>query len=241
MFGRQHDNAPVAAATAGADGALERTANAIARQLINVGIDGIATFDSAQKVAEAALKAEKTKVEAIDRVINSHVRLAGMNGFLTNLGGFVTVPVALPANVVGFYTLATRMVAAIAHINGHSVASEQVRSAVLLHLIGQDATKVLRGVGGTATVPVRVATAGLPPAALAVVNKAVAFRIAAKTGTRFLTKLPRMIPVAGGVIGAIVDVALIKKIAKDASQGFAPSESTVVNATNAGGNQLPSA
>lgn len=228
MFGRHNDNAPVpAAATEGdateGDGTLERAANAIARQLITVGIEGIANFDSAQQVAEKALKQTKNPVAAVEHIINSHVRLAGMNGFLTNLGGFVTMPVALPANVVGFYTLATRMVAAIAHINGHNVHSEQVRSAVLLHLIGEDATKVLRGVGGAATVPVRVATAGLPPAALAVVNKAVAFRIAARTGERFLTKIPRIIPVAGGVVGAVVDVMLIKRIAKAASAGFAPS------------------
>ena len=222
MFGQSKDNSPVPAEAAD-NSALERSANAIARQLINVGIDGVGPFDSAVTVAETALKREKTPQAAIEYIINSHVRFAGVEGFVTNLGGFVTVPVALPANVVGFYTLATRMVAAIAHINGHNVASEQVRSAVLLHLIGQDATKVLKRVGGATAAPLRVATSGLPPAALAVVNKAVAFRIAAKTGTRFLTKVPRLIPVAGGVIGAVVDVTLLKKIAKDASTGFAPS------------------
>ena len=225
MFGRRKDNAPVPVNNAQPDSQMDRIATSIAQQLINVGINGVANFDSAASVADKALKQEKTPAAAIDHIVNSHTRLAGMSGFVTNLGGFVTMPVALPANVVGFYTLATRMVAAIARINGHDITSPAVRSAVLLHLVGADATKILKGVGSPATIATRVTTAGLPPAALAVVNKAVAFRLASSTGQRFLTKIPRAIPVAGGVIGAFVDVSLIRGIAKDAKAGFAPSPS----------------
>ena len=203
------------------DGSLEKMANAVAQQLINVGIDGLGTFDSAQTVAKKAIDRAGSTEGAIKDLVASHMRLAGVSGFLTNLGGFVTMPVALPANVVGFYTLATRLSAAIAHVLGHDIKNEAVRSAVLLTLVGADATQVLRGVGAKAiSMPTRIATAGLPPAALAVVNKAVAFRIAAQTGRKLLTKVPRAIPVAGGVVGAVMDVSLLHKISKDAQQEF---------------------
>ena len=113
------------------------------------------------------------------------------------------------------------MVAAIAAINGHDVDDPAVRSAILLDLIGADATQVLKGLGPmTGGVATNVATRKLPPAALAVVNKSVAFRLGSQVGRRFLTRIPRLIPVAGGFIGGGLDVVLIRKIAQSARRDF---------------------
>lgn len=206
------------------DGALDRAANSLAQHLISTGIDGVASFDSAQKVAEDALRKAGSREAAVDTIVADHTKLIGVNGFVTNLGGFVTLPVSLPANVVGFYTLATRMVAAIAHVNGANVRDESVRSAILLDLIGADATQVLKGLGNfTGGVATNVATRKLPPAALAVVNKAVAFRLVAKVGGRFLSRVPRLVPVAGGFVGAGLDIMLLRKIADAARKDFVAS------------------
>lgn len=205
----------------GKDGSFDKAATSLAQTLISSGIDGVATFDSADEVAERALAKYGSREAATDAVVRSHIKLVGVSGFITNLGGFVTLPVALPANVVGFYLLATRMVAAIAKIHGQNLQEESVRSAVLLDLIGTDATQVLKGVGSSAGMATNAATRRLPPAALVVVNKAVAFRIGSRMGTRFLTKVPRLIPVAGGAIGAGLDVMLLRKIADAARRDFA--------------------
>lgn len=223
MFGFGEDEKQVEPLGA-SDGALDRAANSLAQHLIATGIDGVASFDSAQKVAEQALKTAHTRDAAVDAIVNSHTKLVGVNGFVTNLGGFVTLPVSLPANVVGFYTVATRMVAAIAHVSGANVRDEAVRSAILLDLIGTDATQVLKGMGTfTGGVATNVATRKLPPAALAVVNKAVAFRLVAKVGGRFLSRIPRLVPVAGGFVGAGLDIVLLRKIAESARKDFAAS------------------
>lgn len=202
-------------------GFLDERANALAAHLINAGIDGVGPFKSASDVARKALEKNPSKEKAIEAIVAEHTRLAGANGVLTNLGGFITVPVALPANIIGFYTVATRMVAAIAAVDEFDLQDPAVRSAVLLDLIGTDATSVLKGMGafggGVAT---NVATRRLPPAALAVVNKSVAFRIGSQFGKRALTRLPRMIPLAGGVIGGGLDVLLIRKIAESARKDF---------------------
>lgn len=220
MFGFGKDDKQVEPVQ-GSDGAFDRVANTLAQHLISTGIDGVATFDSAEKVAQEALKKTGSREAAIDAIVNSHTKLAGANGFVTNLGGFVTLPVALPANVVGFYTLATRMVAAIASVNGANVREDSVRSAILLDLIGADATQVLKGMGNfTGGVATNVATRKMPPAALAVVNKAVAFRLASKVGGRFLSRIPRLVPVAGGFIGAGLDIMLLRKIADAARKDF---------------------
>lgn len=219
MFGFGKDNK--APAKADEPGAFDSAANALAQHLIATGIDGVATFKSAQSVANEALKKAGSREAAIDDIVASHTKLAGANGFVTNLGGFITMPVALPANIVGFYTVATRMVAAIAVVNGQDVHEPSVRSAILLDLIGTDATQVLKGLGPmTGGVATNVATRKLPPAALAVVNKSVAFRLGSQVGQRFLSRIPRVIPVAGGFIGAGLDVMLIRKIAESARRDF---------------------
>ena len=72
--------------------------------LLDAGIDGRGPFDPARQVADEALRANGGDAEkAIDAIVRKHITLAAGNGFLTSLGGFITMPVALPANVLGFY------------------------------------------------------------------------------------------------------------------------------------------
>lgn len=219
-FGKDKDDKQIEPAQ-GSNGTFNRAANSLAQHLISTGIDGVATFDSAAKVADEALKKAGSREAAVEAIVRSHTKLAGANGFVTNLGGFITMPVALPANIVGFYTVATRMVASIAHLYGHNLRDESVRSAILLDLIGADATQVLKGMGAfSGGVATNVATRRLPPAALAVVNKSVAFRLGTLVGRKFLSRIPRVIPVAGGFIGAGLDVMLLRKIADAARKDF---------------------
>ena len=47
----------------------------------------------------------------MQRLASLMLVLGAASGFVTSLGGFITVPVALPLNVLGFYLIATRMTA----------------------------------------------------------------------------------------------------------------------------------
>src|SRR3954453_20325300 len=85
---------------------------AVVERLVDVGIDGIGRFESAEGGGDAARREKPDVEQAIDAVVRQHVVLAAAGGFLTGLGGLFTLPVALPANVVGFYGVGTRMVAA---------------------------------------------------------------------------------------------------------------------------------
>ncbi len=60
----------------------------------------------------------------------------GASGFVTGLGGFATMAVAVPADVVGLYTISARLVGAIACLRGHDVYSDEVRSLILVSLLG---------------------------------------------------------------------------------------------------------
>jgi hypothetical protein len=206
-----------------ATGPLDDVAARLAERLLALGIEGKQTFSSAAEVADRALLSASGDVErAVDAVVKKHVVLAGGSGFLTSAGGFVTLPVALPANVLGFYVVATRMTAAVARLRGHDIAAPQVRTAVLLALVGADADAVLRKAG--AIVPsgrmVSVAVQRLPGPALMMVNKGIAFRILATAGRSGLARLGKLVPVVGGVIGGGLDGWMMTRIAAHARSEF---------------------
>jgi len=209
--------------------ASDSTTSAAARvieRLMDVGIDGKGHFDSAQKVADVASAEHHDAEQAIDAMVRAHLRLGAAGGFATSLGGFVTLAIALPANVLGFYLVATRMVAGIASTRGYDISQPQVRSAILLALIGADSDDLLKklpplpgvGTGRLANLAVQ----GLPGPALLAVNKAVGFRMLNQFGRKSLTRFGKAVPLVGGVVGASVDTFLLKRIADYARQEFPP-------------------
>jgi hypothetical protein len=199
-----------------------RTVELLVERLLRSGIDGVGPLDSASEVAARARAATRTDDAAIDRIIRDHVRLAASEGFITGLGGFVTMSVALPANVVAFHVLATRMVAAIAAVRGHDPTSDKVRTAVLLVLANEDARDVLRKVGvrvGSGQMP-SFALRALPPSTLMAVNKGVAFRLLVRFGQKSLTRFGRYVPGVGGLLGGALDALLMRGLGKRARQEF---------------------
>ena len=195
----------------------------LVEQLLDLGIDGKGPFDSAQKVADVK-RAERPDAEnAVDAVVQAHLKLAAAGGFVTGVGGFIPLPVALPANVLEFYVVATRMVASIASLRGYDIKQPEIRSAVLLTLVGADADDLLKKAGVVATGRLsNLAAQRLPGPALMVVNKAVGFRLLSTAGKKTLTRFGKGVPVIGGVLGAGLDGYLLKRIADHARHEFPP-------------------
>jgi len=200
-------------------------------RLMDVGIDGKARFDSARRVADVAMAGHADAESSIDALVRSHLRLAAAGGFVTSAGGFVTLPIALPANVFGFYVVATRLVAGIAAIRGYDIARPEVRSAVLLSLVGADADDLLKKLPplpGVSTGPLAdLAVQRLPGPALIAVNKAIGFRLLTQFGKKSLTRFGKAVPLVGGAVGAAVDGYLLRRIADYARQEFPPKARTV--------------
>jgi hypothetical protein len=190
-------------------------------RLMDVGIDGRGPFRSARSVADFALAEHREVEPAIDALVRSHLRLVAASGFVTGLGGFAALPVALPANVLGFYLVATRMVAGIASSRGHDIDQPEVRSAVLLALVSADADDLLGKAGDAgAGRLVSLVAQRLPGPVLMAVRKGVMFRLLARIGKRSFSRFGRVVPVAGGLVGAGLDTYLLKRIADHARLEF---------------------
>ncbi len=208
-------------------GGLSGAATRLVERLLDVGIDGRGPFDSAHTVATKALQqAGGDRDQALRILVRDHRQLGAVGGFATGLGGFFTMPVSLPANVLEFYLLATRMTAATAKVRGYDIDQPEIRSAVLLTLTGADSDDLLKkaglqAAGGKLS---SLAFERLPAPALMVLNKAVGFRLLGRIGQGTFAKLGRGVPLVGGLVGAGVDVYMLGRIGKQAAKEFPPVE-----------------
>lgn len=187
--------------------APELAANFV-RQAFDRAVDGAGPLKGAAEAAEHKLAACDGDVgEAIDKLVGSHVRLAGMQGFVTNLGGIATMAMAIPANISGLALLQCHLVAGIAHLRGYSLTDPRVRNAVLACILGADAVESLIREHRLPGAPMVIATAPHHDPELD-------HRIATEVATALLTQvagkrtaavLGRRVPVIGGGVGALTD------------------------------------
>src|SRR3954447_19834756 len=106
---------------------------AFVRESLHRAIHGIGPLPPAASAADKQLREQKGDVNrAIHEVIENNVRLAGAQGFVTNLGGLVTAGVAIPVNITGLALIQCRMIAGIAHLRGYDLADPKVKNAILV-------------------------------------------------------------------------------------------------------------
>ena len=175
--------------------------------------------------AVAQLEEQHGDVErAVHEVIENHVRWAGAQGLVTNLGGLVTLPVMVPANIMGLTLLQCRMVAGIAHLRGYDLTDPQVRNAVLVSMLGEDAVRRLVGSRTLPAPPMALATAPThDPGLDRVISAEVAADLVAKVaGKRVAGSAGRRIPLVGGLVGAGADGFLTWQVGRYADRELLP-------------------
>lgn len=206
-------------------GLAARLATAAINRILTLGIDGLGPLDSVEQIVRKARTTHDDPEQVIAALRSDHVKLAASGGFVTGVGGLITMPVALPANVVGFYVLAARMVSAVADVRGYDVHDPHTRTALSLTLIGADADQLLKkaGVAGGGRMA-RIALDRVPKGAAMMINKGLGFRVATQLGSRMLGRLGRAVPLVGGAVGAGLDGYLMGRLVDHAREEFPPRE-----------------
>ena len=193
--------------------------------IVDVGVNGLGFLPSAQNVAEHHRKGCKTTEEAIDSVIAWRTAYAGGTGFVTGLGGIATLPVAIPASLASSYALGANTAAAIAILRGYDEKSAQVRTLVLLSLVGEGVTEILKTAGvSVGTKVTQNLIRQIPGKVLIEINKKVGFRLVTKAGEKGVVNLMKLVPLVGGVVGAGFDSTFVNSCGKTAKKLFKPIE-----------------
>jgi uncharacterized protein (DUF697 family) len=176
-------------------------------------------------VAEKALDEQKGDVDkAIKEIIEAHVRLAGAQGFLTNIGGLVTMAVTVPTNLAGLSLIQCRMVAAIAHLRGYDLDDKRVRNAILASLLGEERMYAMIKKKKLPGTPMALATAPVydPDLDTVMSNEVAAELITRLAGKRIATTVGRRVPIVGGLVGASTDGYATWKIGRYVDREFLP-------------------
>ena len=182
-------------------------------------VNGVRGLDSAQDLANSYLTGEGLLVDKANSLIRWQNTKAGTSGFVTGLGGLLTMPLTLPANVTSVLYVQIRMVAAIAIMGGYDVKDDRVRSIVYSCIAASSAAEIAKDLG--ITLGNKLAMSSIRKMSgemLTRINQAVGFRLLTKFGQKGVINMGKALPLLGGIIGATFDVVttnIVGNIARD--------------------------
>ena len=184
-------------------------------------LDGLPALGTPQDLAASVRQAGGSPDEQVDRLVRRHIALSSATGFVTGLGGWLTLPITLPADLVGVATLQLHMAASVAALAGHDPTLPVNRERVIACLIGSGPADESRDaeqevIDRTA---LKVAERGLN-FVLSNAGQLLSWGTQKVVTGRIKRKLIRGVPVIGGVIGAVSDGFVTAQVSRAARDTF---------------------
>lgn len=176
---------------------------------------------SVEEKANDYLNKYPTKEEACKAMLNNQIVKCTTSGFVTGFGGFIVMPIAIPANISSVIYVQMRMIACTAYMAGYELNSDQTQTFVYACLAGVALNNALKQAG--IKVGIKLANGvikKIPGKVLTKINQKVGFRFITKFGTTGVVNLGKMIPGVGAIVGGGFDLAETKIIAKRAYKWF---------------------
>jgi hypothetical protein len=195
------------------------------REALHRAIVGVGPLPAASKAADAQLREQKGNVEkAVHEVIENHVTYAAAQGFVTNVGGLVTLAITIPTNITGLALIQCRMIAGIAHLRGYDLDDPRVRNAILTTMIGEDVVNRMVKKRLLPAPPMAIATAPLhDPDLDKIISSQVAAELISKVaGKQLVITIGRRVPIAGGFFGMGSDAYVTWKVGRYADRELLP-------------------
>ena len=184
-------------------------------------VNDVPGLKTAQQIADDYLSKPGSLESQVNSLIAWQNTKAGTSGFVTGLGGLITMPVTIPANLASVIYVQMRMIAAIAHMGGYDLKDDRVRTMVYACLTGNAAKELLKDVGIQVGKKLAYSTINkISGATLTKINQAVGFRLVTKFGEKGVINLGKAVPFLGGVIGAGVDRTTTNTIGHVAKKVF---------------------
>ena len=182
-------------------------------------INGVPGLDSAQDIANDFSQREGTLIDKVNSLIRWQNTKAGTSGFVTGLGGLLTLPVTLPVNITSVMYVQIRMVTAIAIMGGYNVKDDRIRTLVYSCIAANSIAEVAKDFGLSLSNKLLIkAIKKIPTEVIKRINQAIGFKLLTKFGQKGVINLGKTIPFIGGIINATFDVVTtntIRNIARD--------------------------
>lgn len=182
---------------------------------------GVPTQKNCQDLANEYLTRYEDPRIAAKKFISNQVLICATDGFITSLGGIITIPVTLPVNLTTVWYVQLRMIATIATLAGYDPSDDEVQTLAYICLAGSSASKLCREAGVQFGNKLAISTLKkLPGTLLTKINQKVGFRFLTKFGSKGVVNLVKLVPLVGGAVGGGLDFAGTKLIAARAMKVF---------------------
>jgi hypothetical protein len=186
-------------------------------------ITGIPPLSSAESLAQEYLidQSFPDDGERIESLINWETAKNFTSGFLTGLGGLITLPITLPSAFAASWVIQARMSAAIARISGFDLGSDRVQTFVVACLVGDAVKDIVKRVGIQISRELtKTLINKIPGKLLTEINKQVGFRLITKAGQTGAINLMKVVPYVGGFVGGAFDGYACRIVGKQAKELF---------------------
>ena len=161
--------------------------------------------------------------KAIQEMIFWQTKKCFTSGFLTSIGGLITLPIAIaiPTNISSVLYIQMRMVAAIAYIRGYNLKDDEVKTLIYCILLDISIENILKSFGVKFANKLSLALIQkIPGKVLIEINTKLGMRFITKAGEKGLINLTKTVPFIGGVVGGSFDWITTKRIAKSACKNL---------------------
>jgi hypothetical protein len=204
----------------------------LAQIILLAGLDGVPQlrFRSATELAleyKQNLKYKNDR-ERVIALINWETSKNFSTGFISGVGGLITLPVAIPAALSASWVIQARLAAAIANVYGHNLSEERIRTLTLLCMLGDAGKDVLKQAGITVGKGLaEQSIAKISNEMLIQINQQVGFKLLARAGEAGVTNLTHFVPIAGGIVGGTIDAVACRAVGHAADHLFGSAATTV--------------
>lgn len=201
----------------------ENKAVQLVNYIIENGIAGIGPLSSAESLAGEYIRDSRyaNNAERCEALVNWESAKNFTSGFISGLGGLVTLPLSVPGALTASWIIQARMVAAIAKINGYDIKEDRVKTMILLTIVGGEIKDILKDAGYVLTTRLTISLIQqIPGKLLYEINKAVGFRLITRAGTTGIVNLMKVVPILGGAVTGTIDGFYCMKIGQKAIQLF---------------------
>ncbi len=146
----------------------------------------------------------------------------GLVGAFTSLGGFITLPVSIPTDLVCSWRIQASMAFSIAYIYGHTMDTTDLKTDLYLILAGDSAKEALKwfGIEVSKSLTKKAVDRYVTRDMMVKVWKVVGQKIITKAGEKSLTSFMKMVPLVGAPVGFAFDWTATQAVGKLAIQYY---------------------
>lgn len=150
------------------------------------------------------------------KIVNRKSFKSGLVGAATGIGGLITLPVAIPADLIASWKLQITMALAVAYVYEHNQDTTDLKTDIYLILAGNSAKEALKrfsietGKAITKKTISKYINIGVMKKIWTIVGR----KIITKAGQKSITSFTKLVPLVGAPIGFLFDWLSTKAVGK---------------------------